>query len=82
MSNFERKAYTREEMNIIVAEHLQVCIEPICKEIGRAIEGLQSRIVELESASNAIITEMKEWKAQDINTLQFEIQEPSKKDKK
>lgn len=71
MSNhFERKAYSREEINIIIAEQLQICIEPICKEIGKAIEELQKRIVDLEVASNAVITELKEQKDKSARMIQ------------
>lgn len=61
-SHFERKTYTREEMNVMIAEQLGLCIDPICKEIGQVVEGLQKRIVELESATNAIIEEMRKRK--------------------
>lgn len=70
MDNFQRKFYTKEEINIMIAEQLQICIEPICREIGRAIEGLQNRIIDLETASNAMLTEMKAWKEKNFRTLQ------------
>lgn len=66
----ERKAYSREEINIFIAEQLKICIEPICHEIGKAIEALQNRIVDLEVASNAMIEEMKAWKTANKRTLQ------------
>lgn len=62
MSNFERKTYTREEINLMVAEQMQLCVEPICKEIGQVIEGMIKRIVDLETATNSIIEEIKSWK--------------------
>jgi hypothetical protein len=69
-NNFERKNYSREEINILVAEQLKLCIEPICREIGVALEALQKRIVDLEIASNAMINEMKEWKERNSRMLQ------------
>lgn len=69
-NNFVRKHYTAEEINKIVADQLQYCIEPICKELGKVIEGLQQRIVDLECASNAMIVEMKEWKKTNERSLQ------------
>jgi hypothetical protein len=68
--HFVRKNYSRDEINLIIAEQLQLCIEPICKELGRAMEGLQRRIVDLEMASNSMIAEMKEWKKKNQVTLQ------------
>jgi len=70
MTDFTRKAHTREEINIIVAEQLKLCIEPICHEIGLAIEALQKRIVALEENTNGLIVEMKEWKKNKGITLQ------------
>lgn len=67
---FERKKYTKEEIDLIVIERIQEVIEPICKELGKAIETLQSRIIDLEEASNAMITEMKEWKEKNARTIQ------------
>lgn len=60
--NFERKAYSREEINIIVAEQMGLAIEPICREIGQVMEGFNARLKDLEAAVNATIEEMKESK--------------------
>lgn len=68
--HFDRKAYSREEINIIVAEQLQLCVEPICKEIGKAIEGLNIRLKDVEIASNAMIEEMRKWKESNYKTIQ------------
>lgn len=54
-----QKLYSREELNILVAEQLQLCIEPICQQIGEVIEGLMHRVLAVESATNALISEMK-----------------------
>lgn len=62
MSNFERKPFSKEELNVIVAEQLKLCVEPICKEIGQVIEGMIKRIQELETATNSVIKELKSWK--------------------
>lgn len=70
MTNFERKAHTREEINIIVAEQLQLCIEPICKELGMVIEGLAKRLQDVESTCNTLISEMKAWKEENKRTIQ------------
>lgn len=61
--HFERKVFSREEINIIVAEQLGQGVEPICKEIGVVLEGLNLRVRDLEQANNAIIEEMKKWKS-------------------
>jgi hypothetical protein len=70
MTTFDRKGYTRDEINILIAEQLKICIEPICFEIGKVIDSLQKRIVHLEMANNAMIREMKEWKAKNQKTIQ------------
>lgn len=67
---YQRKPYSREEINTFIAEQLKICIEPICHEIGKAIESLQSRIVDLETATNSMIVEMKEWKSLSQRTIQ------------
>lgn len=69
-NNFVRKHYTKEEINIIVADQLEKCITPICLELGKVIEGLQQRIVDLEVASNAMIEEMKRWKKDNERSIQ------------
>lgn len=70
MSQFDRKAHTTEEINIMVAEQLKLCIEPICKEIGKMVEHLEKRIVDLETAANAMLIEMKAWKEKHERTIQ------------
>ena len=70
MTQFERKNFTREEINILIAEQLGLCIEPICKELGMVIEGLAKRIADLEIASNAMIKEMQEWKGKYQRVIQ------------
>ncbi len=69
-ANFQRKSYSKEELKIMIAEQLQICIEPICKEIGRAMESFQQRISDLEIAGNSMIAEMKAWKEKNYRTLQ------------
>ena len=69
-NNFVRKHYTREEINIIVADQLEQCVTPICKELGKVIEGLCARVLDLETANNAMIEEMKAWKAKNQKTIQ------------
>lgn len=70
MSHFDRKGYSKEQIDIMIAEKLQICVEPICTEIGGVLEMLQKRIVDLEIANNAMITEMKEWKTKNQKTIQ------------
>ena len=55
---------------MIVAEDMESCLQPILKELGKVIEGLQQRIVDLEAASNAMIEEMKKWKMNNQKTIQ------------
>lgn len=59
---FDRKGISRTEAITLIAEQLQMCIEPICKEMGEVMEGLHIRVQDAESALNALISEMKEWK--------------------
>lgn len=66
----KKHSYSRAEINHMIAEQLGICIEPICQEIGKAIESLQKRIQDLEAAGNAMITEMKEWKSKSNRTIQ------------
>jgi hypothetical protein len=58
----ERKNYSKKQINDMILEKFQICMEPVCYEMGKVMETLQSRIQELEVASNAMIVEMKEWK--------------------
>ena len=51
-------------------QELSIGIDPICKEIGKALEGLQKRIVDLETATNSIIRELKEDKEKESRTIQ------------
>lgn len=67
---FVRKHYTQDEIAIIVKEHTEKCLEPICREIGKALESFQERVAELESVTNTLISEMKEWKKQNKGTMQ------------
>jgi hypothetical protein len=39
-------------------------------ELGKVIEGLQQRVVDLEGASNAMIEEMKAWKKDNERSVQ------------
>jgi hypothetical protein len=70
MTEFKQKSYSREEINIMIAEHLQICVEPICQEIGMVIEGLAKRLQDIESTCNTLITEMKAWKEENKRTIQ------------
>lgn len=64
------KAYTEDEIKELIIKQVDLAITGICQEIGKAMEMLQGRILDLETASNAMIQEMKEWKAKNQRTLQ------------
>jgi hypothetical protein len=67
---FERKNYSKKQINDMILEKFQVCMEPVCYEMGQVMEALQSRIHDLEAASNAMILEMKEWKEKNQKFIQ------------
>jgi len=70
MSNYERKDMNKEAVIILIAEQLGMAIEPICKDIGRALEAMQKRIMDLEMTVNSIVTELKQQKEQNNRTIQ------------